>query len=97
MASPKTPHYELYDEDKDIMIYGVKINEVFSEGVEITPDTANLIHQMIPDVFDKCVNSPYGKKAIVLYSGGMMEVIQMRQVISYEFYVLIYFQLLLTA
>ena len=83
MASPKTPHYELYDEDKDIMIYGIKINEVFSEGVEITPDTVNLLHQMIPDVIAKCINSPYGKKAIVLYSSGFMEVLQMRYYISY--------------
>ena len=25
MASADTPHYELYDEEKDIIIYGIKI------------------------------------------------------------------------
>ena len=37
---------------------------------------------MIPDVVDKCTNSHYGKKAIVLYTAGVMEVVQMRLVIT---------------
>ena len=78
MASPQTSHYELFDEEKDIMIYGIKIEEIFSEGVEINSDTINLIHQLIPDIVEKCSNSAYGKKAIVLYNSGIMEVLQMR-------------------
>ena len=38
----------------------------------------DVIHQMIPDVVDKCKNSHYGKKGIVLYTAGAMEVVQMR-------------------
>ena len=29
MASAETPHYELFDEEKNIMIYGIKIEELF--------------------------------------------------------------------
>ena len=78
MASAETPHYELFDEEKNIMIYGIKIEELFSEGCTISSDTFDVIHQMIPDVVDKCTNSHYGKKAIVLYTAGVMEVVQMR-------------------
>ena len=39
MASKKTPHYELYDEEKNIMIYGIKVESLFSEGVEINSET----------------------------------------------------------
>ena len=78
MASAETPHYELFDEEKNIMIYGIKIEELFSEGCTISSDTLDVIHQMIPDVVDKCINSHYGKKAIVLYTAGVMEVVQMR-------------------
>ena len=78
MASQQTPHYELYDEEKDIMIYGIKIEALLSDGFEINSETLNLIHQMIPDVMDKCMNSGYSKKAIVLYNGGVMEILQMR-------------------
>ena len=35
MASAETPHYELFDEEKNIMIYGIKIEELFSEGCTI--------------------------------------------------------------
>ena len=38
----------------------------------------DVIHQMIPDVVEKCTNSHNGKKAVVLYTAGVMEVIQMR-------------------
>ena len=78
MAVQGTPHYELYDEEKDIMIYGIKIEALFSEGIEINSETLNCIHQMIPDVMDKCMNSGYSKKSIVLYTGGVMEILQMR-------------------
>ena len=78
MASSETPHYELFDEEKNIMIYGIKIEELFSEGCTISSDTLDVIHQMIPDVVDKCINSHYGKKGIVLYTAGVMEVVQMR-------------------
>ena len=78
MASQKTSHYELYDEEKNIMIYGIKVEEVFQQEYDISSDTINLIHQKIPDVMEKCLNSPYGKKAIVLYKPGVMEVLQMR-------------------
>ena len=78
MASAETPHYELFDEEKNFMIYGIKIEELFSEGCAISSDTFDVIHQMIPDVVDKCTNSHYGKKTIVLYTAGVMEVVQMR-------------------
>ena len=78
MASAETPHYELFDEEKNIMINGIKIEELFSEGCTISSDTLDVIHQMIPDVVDKCINSHYGKKGIVLYTAGVMEVVQMR-------------------
>ena len=35
MASADTPHYELYDEEKNIIIYGIKIEALFPEGFEI--------------------------------------------------------------
>ena len=63
---------------KNIMIYGIKIEELFSEGCTISSDTLDVIHQMISDVVDKCINSHYGKKAIVLYTAGVVEVVQMR-------------------
>ena len=50
MAAQTTSHYELYDEEKDIMIYGMRIEEIFSEGIEINTETINTIHQTIPDV-----------------------------------------------
>ena len=78
MASAQTPHYELYDEEKDIMIYGIKTEELYPEGFEITANTIHAFHQMIPDVIAKCANSSFSKKAIVLYAGGLMEVLQMR-------------------
>ena len=78
MAAHQTPYYELYDEEKDIMIYGIKIEALFSEGIEINSGTLNNIHQLIPDVNAKCMNSGYSKKAIVLYTGGVMEILQMR-------------------
>jgi len=78
MASAQTSHYELFDEEKNIMIYGIKVEEIFPGGVEITPNTLYMIHQQIPDVVEKCANSAYAKKAIVLYTTGVMEVLQMR-------------------
>ena len=78
MASAETPHYELYDEEKNIIIYGIKIEALFPEGFEITSQGVDIIHQIIPDVVEKCQNSPYGKKAIVLYNAGVLEVVQMR-------------------
>lgn len=78
MASKETPHYELYDEEKNIMIYGIKVESLFSEGVEINSETIDIIHQNIPDVLEKCINSCYTKKAIVLYNAGVMEILQMR-------------------
>lgn len=78
MAAQDTPHYEMYDEEKDIMIYGIKIEAIFNEGIEINAATINTIHQKIPDIVAKCTNSGYSKKAIVLYNGGMMEILQMR-------------------
>ena len=62
MASAETPYYELFDEEKNIMIYGIKIEELFSGGCTISSDTFDVIHQMIPDVVAKCTNSHYGKK-----------------------------------
>ena len=29
MAAQTTSHYELYDEEKDIMIYGMRIEDIF--------------------------------------------------------------------
>ena len=78
MASVDTPHYELYDEEKNIIIYGIKIEALFPEGFEITSQGVDIIHQIIPDVVEKCQNLPYGKKAIVLCDAGVLEVIQMR-------------------
>ena len=60
------------------MIYGIKIEELFSEGCAISSDIFDVIHQLIPDVVDKSTNSHYGKKAIVLYTAGVLEVVQMR-------------------
>ena len=57
MAAQTTSHYELHDEEKDIMIYGMRIEEIFSEGIEINTETINTIHQTIPDVMAKCLNS----------------------------------------
>ena len=37
---------------------------------------------MMPDVVDKCMSSGYSKKAIVLYTGGVMEILQMRYNLS---------------
>ena len=34
MASAETPHYELFDEEKNIMIYGIKIEELFLKDVQ---------------------------------------------------------------
>ena len=59
-------------------MYGIKVIEVFQEGYEISSDTINMIYQKIPDVMEKCLKSPYGKKAIVRYKGGVMEILQMR-------------------
>ena len=78
MAAQQTPHYELYDEEKDIMIYGMKIEEIFYDGIEINAETLNIIEQKIPDIMAKCNNSGYSKKAIVFYSEGVMEILQMR-------------------
>ena len=55
MTAQETPHYELYDEEKDIMIYGIKIEAISSKGIEINSQTINYIHQMMPDVVDKCI------------------------------------------
>ena len=38
MASADTPYYELYDEEKNIIIYGIKIEALFPEGFEISFD-----------------------------------------------------------
>ena len=57
MVSNQTPYYELYDEEKDIMIYGIKLEAIFSEGIEINSETINIVHQNIPDVWEKCMNS----------------------------------------
>lgn len=62
MASSGTPHYELFDQEKDIMIYGIKIEELFAEGFEINMHTLETVHQMIPDVLEKCGNSSLEKK-----------------------------------
>ena len=62
MASADTPHYELYDEEKNIIIYGIKIEALFPEGFEITSQGVDIIHQIIPYVVEKCQNSPYGKQ-----------------------------------
>ena len=78
MDSADTPHYELYDEEKDIIIYGIKIEALFPEGFGITSQGVDIVHQIIPDVVEKCQNSAYGKKAIVLYNAGVLEVVQMR-------------------
>ena len=78
MATQTTSHYELYDEEKDIMIYGMRIEEIFSEGIEINAETINTIYQTIPDVMAKCLNSGYSKKAIIFYNQGVMEILQMR-------------------
>ena len=78
MASVDTPHYELYDEEKDIIIYGIKIEALFPEGFGITSQGVDIVHQIIPDVVEKCQNSSYGKKAIFLYNAGVLEVVQMR-------------------
>ena len=78
MAPADTPHYELYDEEKDIIIYGIKIEALFPEGFGITSQGVDIVHQIIPDVVEKCQNSSYGKKAIVLYNAGVLEVVQMR-------------------
>ena len=56
----------------------LKLRHFFSEGFEITSQGVDIIHQIIPDVVEKCQNSSYGKKAIVLYNAGVLEVIQMR-------------------
>ena len=77
-ASAETPHYELYDEEKNIIIYGIKIEALFPEGFEITSQAVDITHQIIPDVVEKCQNSSYGKKAIVLYNAGVLKVVQMR-------------------
>ena len=45
------------------MIYGIKIEELFSEGCTISSDTFNVIHQMIPDVVDKCTKFTLWKKS----------------------------------
>ena len=42
MAAQETPHYELYDEEKDIMIYGIKIEAISSEGIEINSQNHKL-------------------------------------------------------
>ena len=79
MASAQTtPHYELYDDQKDIMIYGIKLEELHQDGFEITSNTITTLHQMIPDVMAKCANSSFAKKAVVVYMGGIMEIVQMR-------------------
>ena len=44
MSSQETPHYELYDEEKNIMIYGIKVEALFTEGVEINGETMNIVH-----------------------------------------------------
>ena len=46
MASAETPHYELYDEEKNIIIYGIKIEALFPEGFEITSQGVDIIHQL---------------------------------------------------
>ena len=43
MASADTPHYELYDEEKDI-IYGIKIEALFPEGFGITSQGVDIAH-----------------------------------------------------
>ena len=78
MASADIPHYELYDEEKDIIIFGIKIEALFPEGFGITSQGVDMVHQIIPDVVEKCQNSSYEKKAIVLYNAGVLEVVQMR-------------------
>ena len=60
----------------------MRIEEIFSEGIEINAETINTIHQTIPDVMAKCLSSAYSKKAIVFYNQGVMEILQMR----YYFY-----------
>ena len=52
MASADTPHYELYDEEKDIIIYGIKIEALFPEGFGITSQGVDIVHQIIPDVVE---------------------------------------------
>ena len=69
----RIPHYELYDEEKDIIIYGIKIEALFPEGFGITSQGVDIIHQIIPDVVEN-VKIPHMEKAIVLYKAGVLEV-----------------------
>ena len=56
----------------------LKLRHFFPEGFGITSQGVDIVHQIIPDVVEKCQNSSYGKKAIVLYNAGVLEVVQMR-------------------
>ena len=75
MASADTPHYELYDEEKYIISYGIKIEALFPEGFGITSQGVDIVHQIIPDAVEKISKFLIWKKAIVLYNAGVLEVV----------------------
>ena len=90
MALSKTPHSEVPNEDEDIMIYAVDVTDIHGEGFEINADTTSIIHDIIPDVVEKCANSPCGKKAILLYNDEDSTVVQMWYCICYYLKLLLY-------
>ena len=90
MASSKTPHIECHDKDIDIMVYCIEVKDIGAEGFEINADTTSIIREIIPDVVEKCANSSYGKKAILLYNDEDSPVAEMTYCISYYTKVLLY-------
>lgn len=68
MAQKITSHYEYFSEEQNIIVYAMKVEEVFPNGVTIDGDITTKITDLIPDIIQKYQVTKYSKKGIMLYS-----------------------------
>lgn len=72
-----TSHYEFYSERDDMMIYGIKVQEIFNNTEYISENTSKEIDSKIQDILQKVDQCKFSKKGIVLYS-SVKEVFHIR-------------------
>ena len=87
MASSQTPHHEIYDEEQDIMIYVIRMKDIFDEDIKITYDTVGIVRERIPDIADKCTKSSHSRKVILVHSDELPIIVQKRYFIFFIRYV----------
>ena len=78
MASSYIPHHKLYDQEKDITIYVIRMKDIFNQDIKITYDTISVVHERIPSIVDECAKSSHGRKVILLHSDEVPVIVQKR-------------------